>query len=145
MLTLISACSPDEASSPDASNDSQYKPLKIIVTMDDSIQAPVNAQSSNVLSVSGTAAMGLQSSVPSNIGLNTLEYNGTALPNTQVLLVLFYQDLIGLNGSSFVYECDEIKVSIYYDNILEYESTRNMGSHDGTCADGANWTIQYTL
>jgi hypothetical protein len=148
MVTLISACSPDDAETP---VENQYKPLKIVVTFDDVIHAPSSSQAMNILSVGGTATMSLNGSVPSNVGQNTIEYNGTATTNTQVLLILSYLDQLGYttdpNTGAFTvnYDCDEVKVSIYHDDVLKYQDTKELGSNDGTCQDAGTWSIQYTL
>ncbi len=148
MVTLISACSPDDAETP---AENQYKPLKIVVTLDDVIHGPGSSQAMNILSVGGTATMSLNGSSPSNVGQNTLEYNGTATANTQVLLILSYMDQLGYttdpNTGALVmnYDCDEVKVSIYHDNILKYQETKDLGGAVGTCQDYGTWTIQHTL
>jgi hypothetical protein len=147
VILCSKGCTPDEV---ETAQD-QFKPLKIVVTIDDVIQAPLNSYVNNLLTVTGTALMGLQSGVPNNVGLNAVEYTGTAVSNSQVFLQLQYLDRTGITlypgteNFTFNYDCDEVKVSIYFDNALVYEESKFLGSQDGTCPDGGYWVIQYTL
>ncbi len=147
VMLCFNGCTPEEVQT----TQDQFKPLKIVVTIDDVIQAPVNQYVLNSLTVTGTALMGLQSGVPNNVGLNSVEYNGTAVSNSQVYLQVGYVDRTGVTfyppteNFTFNYDCDEVKVSIYFDNVLVYEESKVLGSQDGTCPDGTGWIIQYTL
>ncbi len=151
MVTLISACSQEETEpQPQTPVENEYKPLKIVVTLDEPIQVS-SSQTVNVLGTSGTAIMSLNSAVPSNIGLNSLEYMGTAKVDQQVMLVLSYTDFLGTsvdpNTGAIVsnYDCDEVEVTIYFDGSVVYQVSKNMGSNNGSCTDGTMWTIQHTL
>jgi hypothetical protein len=149
LVFFFNGCTPDEVET----TQDQFKPLKIVVTIDDAIQAPVNQYVNNILSVYGygTANMVLQSAVPNNVGLNSVEYNGTAVSNTPLNINVYYYDQTGITfypgteNFTINYDCDEITVSVYFDNTLVYQESRFLGSEDGSCPDGNNWIIQYTL
>ena len=147
VMLSFNGCTPEEVQT----TSDQFKPLKIVVTIDDVIQAPINSYVNNLLTVTGTALMSLHSAVPNNVGLNSVEFNGTAVSNSQVYVNLGYVDRTGITlypgteNYTFNYDCDEVTVSVYFDNSLVYQESKLVGSQDGSCPDGSGWVIQYTL
>ena len=164
MLAIFSiSCNPEEedtVSQGVENTQSQFKPLKIIVSIDDEIRAPINPndpQDINRLGIEFRYAYPpgecffcteLLSTISDHLGLNSVEFNGTAVPNTSLNMVITYQDW---QENFTIYDCDEVTVSIYYDNELVYQESKIMGGPVSggwpePCTEIINWSlVEFTL
>jgi hypothetical protein len=159
MLAILSmSCNPEDedTDSQEVENtQSQFKPLKITVSIDDEIRAPINPNDPfdiNRLGIEFRYAYPpgecffcteLSSAISDHLGLNSVEFNGTAVPNTSLNMVITYADW---QENATIYECDEVTVSIYYDNVLVYQESKIMGGpvSDGwpePCTEITNWLL----
>jgi hypothetical protein len=165
IATLCFSCSPDdEDNTPQNAENtqSQFKPLKIIVSIDDEIRAPINPNDPGDINSLGIEfryayppggcifCTELSSTISDHLGLNSVEFNGTAVPNTSLNMVITYKDWWYENFTMY-HDCDEVTVSIYYDNVLVYQESKIMGglSSDGwpePCTEIINWYfLEFTL
>ena len=143
VMLCFNGCTPDEVVTAQA----QFKPLVIRVTLANPITPSdeINAIS-NWLSVGGTFIQSINGNVPNQVGQNTIEYNTTAVPNTPLYLVITYFNIIGGDGlGGLLYQCNTVNLEVIYDGQTVYTESREMGSEGGPCADGYQWTFNYTV
>ena len=143
VMLCFNGCTPDEVVTAQA----QFKPLVIRVTLANPITPSdeINAIS-NWLSVGGTFIQSINGNVPNQVGQNTIEYNTTAVPNTPLYLVITYFNITGGDGlGGILYQCNTVNLEVIYDGQTVYTESREMGSEGGPCADGYQWTFNYTV
>ncbi len=143
LVFFFDGCTPDEVET----TQDQFKPLKIRVTLANPITpSDESANISNILSVGGTFYQSISGNVPNQVGQNTIEYNTTAVPNTPLYLIISYFNVIGGDGlGGPLYQCNTVNLEVIYDGQTVYTESKEMGSDDGTCADGLQWTVNYTI
>ena len=143
LVFFFNGCTPDEVET----TQDQFKPLKIRVTLADPItQSDELSAISNWLSVQGTFNQSINGNIPNQVGQNTIEYSTTAVPNTPIYLVITYFNIIGGDGlGGLLYQCNTVNLEVIYDGQTVYTESREMGSEGGPCADGYQWTFNYTV
>jgi hypothetical protein len=147
-ILVVVGCNQDEVETAEE----QFKPVLIRMTSSLPIELlNSSAYSSNNFMMLATnfGSSSLSSSVPNNVGQNTVEISTTAVRNTNFYINSWYRNFdIITNGSgvSHISECSEIKYEIYFDGILAFSQTKNMGGViQNPCPDGDFWNFNYTL
>jgi hypothetical protein len=155
MLAILSiSCNPEEEDTVSLeveNTQSQFKPLTIRATISEPIQQVTSGTALNLMRL--VCLLGdrtLSSSVPNNIGQNTIEFNGTAVSNTNLNCILYYQDFeydMMTNPATLIHNCDSVMVEIIYDGVVVFEESKEMGGtgNGSSCGDGINWSFNYTL
>ena len=147
VMLCFNGCTPDEVVTAQA----QFKPLLIRMTLANPIvQNDLQQGIQNLAGVSGyNCQLGLSGYVPNQVGQSIIEYTTTAVPNTALYYVISYQHQNGTTpiGSQLlpVYQCNSVNFEIVYDGQTVFNETKEMGSLDGTCGDGSQWNVNYTL
>ena len=141
MMFSFNGCTPDET----VAAQSQFKPYKVKLTLLTPIVAPTGTFVSDMVSIAGSYLnQQLQSSAPNQVGMDVIEYNGTAVSNTPVGYLIQHVGYSGAdNLGNLLYTCKEVKLEIFFDNQLIFNETRVIGL--GGCGDGYNWNVNLTL
>ncbi len=132
-LFFLASCTPEE--------EEQFKPLVIRVKLAEPIEPPTDNYI-NTLTVHTTLGYKILSNQNSNdVGKDVVEFEGTAVPNTNVQIVsLIYQDYSFSLGA----DCNVLTIQIIYDGVEVFTESKEMGYI--TCPDGqstsANFTVQ---
>ncbi len=154
MLAILSiSCNPEEedtVSQEVENTQSQFKPLTIRATLSEPIQQVPPGPGMNTLIFQCLLGyQSLRSSVPNHIGQNTIEFNGTAVSNTNLHCTLTYYDCASNSTQNLlISDCDSVMVEIIYDGVVVFQESKEMGGAgdgDQTCGDGTGWSFNYTL
>ena len=147
VMLCFNGCTPEEVQT----TQGQFKPLIIKVTLTNPI-LQYNAELGifNQLIVQSLSGFGyvamLSGNVPNQVGQNSLQYSSTAVANTPLSLSISYTSQNGFNSQgSSIYQCENVNCEIIYDGVTVYSETREVGSLDGSCPDGAGWVVNYTV
>lgn len=141
IMLCFNGCTPDEV----VTAQEQFKPYTVRLTLLVPIVAPTGNFVSDGVSIAGTSInQGLSSSAPNQVGMDVIEYNGTAVSNTPVNYLIQHVGYSGAdNLGNLLYTCKEVKLEIIFDGQLVFNETRVIGL--GGCADGYNWNVNLTL
>ncbi len=117
--------------------------------------------SGNMLSLEyQEVALIFKGNIPEHIGQNSIEYVGSALPNTTLNFLVIRQDYGSMwdSATSTYYLdnpiCCEVLVEIEFDGEIVYSNQRNIGGyptdlqvgwHDGQCGYGSEWSVNCLL
>lgn len=141
-LLGLASCTPEEQEN----TDNQFKPLIIRTTIEEPIQASPAGSilNGNILTVSSSlGSKSLNGNVSNNVGQNTIEFIGTAVPNTNLFFNVIYSDYwMDAAGATFS-DCDQVIMKIIYDGVVVFEETKDLGY--STCPDGSNNQVSFTL
>ncbi len=141
IVLCFNCCTPDEV----VTDQEQFKPYTVRLSLLTPIVAPTGNFVSDMVSISGTNInQSLSSSAPNQVGMDVIEYNGTAVANTPVSYFINYVGHNGVdNQGDLIGTCKEVKLEIIFDGQLIFNETRVIGL--GGCADGYNWNVNLTL
>ena len=146
VMLCFNGCTPDEVETVQ----NEFKPLVMRVTVDEPIEACDGANSLNTLSLN--TSLGYQyltGTIPNNVGQNTLEIIGTAVPNTNIQCGTGYQDWVtNSSGTALISDCAAVTLEIIYDGITVYQETKILGGYgdgDTSCGDGTGFGTNFTL
>lgn len=146
VILCFNGCSPDEVVTAQA----QFKPYVIRVTSSEPITpTTTDAQgfiylNSLCLSATNYGSACINGSMPSTIGLNQVQLQGTVVENTPMNIEIQYGDAISYQTSGLaVGDCDQITLEIYFDGSLVYTEQRVMGGIN--CFNGVYWNLNYTF
>ena len=128
-------------------NQFQPKPLVIKVTLANPIHscsASGPQVTANVLEVQTPYGLQeLNGLFLNQVGQDEIVFNTVAASTQAQVIVINYLDF--LNANPDVYYCNTVTTQITFDSEIVYEESRQMGSEDGTCGDGNEWNINFTL
>lgn len=143
-VLCFNGCTPEEVQT----TQDQFKPLVIKVTLANPIHSCSETKTeiiSNTLQVlCSYGAQELNGLYSNQVGQNQIVYNATALTNQSLSLIVHYSDVL-VTQNSVIYYCNTVTTQIFFDGQLVFEQSRDMGSEDGTCGDGYEWNINFTL
>lgn len=142
IVMTFCGCTPDPENS--------LKTLIIRATLADPITYSNYLQNTNnSFAIGGTyTAPGLTgTNCPTCVGQNQIEILQTAASNTAILIQLVYVDQIGADFLTGIpsYECNTVTTEVIFDGQTIYSNQSEMGSTDGTCADGHTKNINLIL